>query len=47
MSIGETIMRKENGKISKSKVMENAMIALIPTIKLIGIMFVAYTVATA
>lgn len=38
-------MRKENGKISKSKVLENAVIAAIPTIKLVGIGFVVYFIA--
>lgn len=41
------IMRKENGKISKSKVIENAFIALIPLVKLVGIIFVAYSVTAA
>ncbi len=40
-------MRKEDGTISKSKVLENALIALIPTIKLVGIIFVAYSVVSA
>lgn len=40
-------MRKENGKISKSKVIENAFIALIPLVKLVGIIFVAYSVTAA
>ncbi len=33
-----------NKRFSKSKVLENAVIALIPVVKLIGIAFVVYSV---
>lgn len=38
-------MRKENGKIRKSRVLENVIIALVPTVKLVGAGFAVYYTA--